>query len=111
MAMDEPAWDAFTRGSAIRRAGFAGFRRNVAVALGNWGSEAALPALGTALDDPHPIVRGHAAWALGRIGTARAAALLESRWRVEEDVEVRRELQEALDGDGTRATGERSTRP
>jgi epoxyqueuosine reductase QueG len=29
-------WDVWTRGSAIRRAGYAGFRRNVAVAIGNW---------------------------------------------------------------------------
>jgi len=34
-ALDEAAWNAFTRGSAIRRAGYAGLRRNVTVALGN----------------------------------------------------------------------------
>lgn len=33
MKMDEDEWGAFTRGSAIRRAGYAGLRRNVAVAL------------------------------------------------------------------------------
>lgn len=34
MAMDEAGWDAFSRGSAVRRAGYAGLERNVAVALG-----------------------------------------------------------------------------
>lgn len=34
MAMDEAGWDAFSRGSAIRRAGYAGLKRNVAAALG-----------------------------------------------------------------------------
>lgn len=34
MRMTREEWDAFSRGSAIRRAGYAGFKRNVAVALG-----------------------------------------------------------------------------
>ncbi len=72
MAMDEAAWDEFSRGSAIRRVKRAGFLRNVAVALGNWGSPEAVPALVRALEDPEPLVRGHAAWVLGRIGTAQA---------------------------------------
>jgi hypothetical protein len=36
MRMSYEEGDAWTRGSAIRRAGCAGFRRNVAVALGTW---------------------------------------------------------------------------
>src|SRR5690606_5091260 len=54
MGMDEAAWDAFSRGSAIRRAKRAGFLRNVAVALGNWGAPEAVPALVRALEDPEP---------------------------------------------------------
>jgi epoxyqueuosine reductase len=41
--------------------------RNVAVALGNWGSPEALPALEKALADPEPLVREHAAWAINQI--------------------------------------------
>jgi hypothetical protein len=37
-ALDEAAWDSFSRGSPIRRVGRAGLARNVCVALGNWGS-------------------------------------------------------------------------
>jgi hypothetical protein len=51
----------------------------VAVALGNWGSPEAVPVLATALHDDEPLVRGHAAWALGRIGTEAA---LEEVWPV-----------------------------
>ncbi len=105
LAMDEAGWEAFSRGSAIRRAGYAGFRRNVIVAIGNWlagASEragsgalegvAAVAALLAALDDAEPLVRGHAAWGLGRVGTAEARRALESRLEVEEDPFVREEL-------------------
>jgi len=46
----------------------------VCVALGNRRDAGSLPALARAADrDPSPLVRGHAAWALGRIGAAHAA--------------------------------------
>jgi epoxyqueuosine reductase len=67
-ALNEAAWDAFSIGSPIRRAGRAGFARNVCVALGNWGSAEAVPVLTLALRDPDPMVREHATWALGEIG-------------------------------------------
>jgi epoxyqueuosine reductase len=67
MSMDESGWEAFSRGSALRRAGRPAFLRNVAVALGNWGSPEAVPVLSSALSDPDPLVRGHSVWALGGI--------------------------------------------
>ena len=76
MALSEESWDAFSRGSAIRRAGRAGFARNVCVALGNWLAQApdrpneALRVLGDALQDPDALVREHAAWALSTRGHA-----------------------------------------
>jgi epoxyqueuosine reductase len=42
-------------------------KRNAAVVLGNVGTLADLPVLLQALDDPEPLVRDHAAWALGRL--------------------------------------------
>jgi epoxyqueuosine reductase len=72
MALDPDAWEAFSRGSAIRRAGKAGFARSVYVALGNWGSLEAVPVLERALEDPDPLVREHATWALGQVGSAWA---------------------------------------
>jgi epoxyqueuosine reductase len=72
------------------------FQRNAAVALGNTGDPAHVPALGRALEDPEPVVRGHAAWALGRIGGHPARARLESALGREDDAGVRREIAEAL---------------
>jgi epoxyqueuosine reductase len=72
MRMSFEEWDVWTRGSAIRRAGYAGFRRNVAVGMGNWlasvdeAPEEAVAVLRKALGDEEPLVREHAAWALER---------------------------------------------
>jgi epoxyqueuosine reductase len=96
MEMDEAAWNDFSRGSALRRGKRAGFLRNVAVALGNWGSPAAVPALVRALGDGEPLVRGHAAWALGRVGGDEAHNALKARLEVELDSSVRAELESEL---------------
>jgi len=95
MALDPEAWEAFSRGSAIRRAGRAGFARNICVALGNWGSPEAVPVLTRALADPEPLVRGHAAWALGRVGGAAAREGLFGAASSEEDAWVSAELEDA----------------
>ena len=53
-------------------------QRNAAVALGNYGDPAYIPDPRQALAaDPEEIVRSHAAWALGRIGTPEARQVLE----------------------------------
>ncbi len=58
-----------TRGSAIRRAGYEGWMRNVAVALGNAAtSPEVTAALKSRLDFPSAMVREHIAWALKRHG-------------------------------------------
>lgn len=84
------------RWSAIRRAHRGGLLRKVAVALGNWGSAEAVPALVRALVDPEPLVRGHAARALGRIATAEALAGLSSGLPRETDALVRGQIELAL---------------
>lgn len=85
-----------TKGSAIRRARYAGFLRNVAIALGNSGDSRALPALVEALDHAEPLVRGHSAWALGRLGERQALAPLRQRLGREEKDVVREEIEWAL---------------
>jgi HEAT repeat protein len=95
MALDPEAWEAFSRGSAIRRAGRAGFARNVCVALGNWGSPEAVPVLTRALGDPEPLVRGHAACALGRMGGAAAREGLSGAASSDEDAWVSVGLEDA----------------
>jgi epoxyqueuosine reductase len=74
LGLDERGFDTLFERSPIRRAGRAGFLRNVCVALGNRGEAAAAPALAAALaHDADALVRMHAAWALGEIGHASAA--------------------------------------
>jgi epoxyqueuosine reductase len=74
-----------------------GLLRNVAVALGNWGDPAAVPALTRALVDAEPLIRGHAAWALGCIASCDAQGVLEQALNREADGWVREELQQALE--------------
>ncbi len=63
----ESEWRTRTAGSAIRRAGYEGWLRNIAVALGNAPTEPSIVAALTARgDDPSPIVREHVAWGLRR---------------------------------------------
>jgi len=73
MALDDDEFRRRFRGSPILRPKRRGLLRNVAVALGNWGNAAARPPLCAALDDPEPLVREHARWALGKIGRDSAA--------------------------------------
>jgi HEAT repeat protein len=49
-----------------------------------------------ALADEEPLVRGHAAWALGRIGTEAARQALRGRDGVEGEAWVREEIEAAL---------------
>ncbi|HEY6866111.1 MAG TPA: tRNA epoxyqueuosine(34) reductase QueG [Candidatus Eisenbacteria bacterium] len=78
LALDDDAFMQLFAGSPIRRARRGGFLRNVCVALGNRREAAAVPALARALAaDPEPLVRAHAAWALGEIGTALGAESAE----------------------------------
>jgi epoxyqueuosine reductase len=66
-AWSEADWDARTAGSAIRRAGYEGWLRNVAVALGNAPRDAAaVRALRARADHESPVVREHVSWALQR---------------------------------------------
>ena len=92
LLLDDESFRARFKGTPLRRAKRDGFLRNVAIALGNSGDPAALPALITALDDPSPLVREHIAWAVGRIGGPAALAVLQARLAVEDDARVREEI-------------------
>jgi epoxyqueuosine reductase len=70
--------------------------RNVCVALGNWGDPAAVPGLADALHDQEPLVRGHAAWALGRIASPAARQALLAAEVTELDGYVGAEIARAL---------------
>jgi epoxyqueuosine reductase len=84
------------RGSPITRAKRRGLLRNVAVALGNLRDLRALSALEAALNDAEPLIRGHAAWALGRLGGRVAQQGLQAALSTEHDADVRAEMALAL---------------
>jgi epoxyqueuosine reductase len=98
MGMDQAEFSRRFKGSPVKRAKRRGLLRNVAVALGNWGSPEAVPVLAAALNDDEPLIRGHAAWALGRISCEPAVKALRRRLGLEDDAWVREELLLALDG-------------
>jgi epoxyqueuosine reductase len=86
------------RDSPIMRAKRKGYLRNVAVALGNLRSQEAVPRLARAMMlDHEPLVRAHAAWALGRIGGRTARHALERAIGIENDMMVKLEIQVSLD--------------
>lgn len=97
LSLSQEAFSARFKGSAIKRTKRHGLARNAAIALGNARDPATVPALATALiQDPEPVVRGAAAWALGRIRTPEALeALHEARPR-EDDATVQDEIDRAL---------------
>ncbi len=82
--------------SPVKRAKWTGIRRNAAVALGNIGDPAAIPALVRALNSESFLVRGHAAWALGRLGGREASTSLLARKPIEDDSWVLEEIDLAL---------------
>lgn len=84
------------RNGALLRVKRDGFVRNVVVALGNSRRPEAVPVLTRALGDGSALVRGHAAWALGRIGDVEARAALAQALNAESDTEVQEEIELAL---------------
>jgi epoxyqueuosine reductase len=98
LALTPQAFNRKFKGSPLKRAKRRGYLRNVAVALGNRRDPRAVPALAQSLaGDPEPLVRSHAAWALGQIGGEPARrALLEARQK-EQDTSVLAEIESALE--------------
>ena len=94
--MDETQFRQRFAGTPLMRAKRVGMQRNACVALGNLGDATAEPALARALASEFPLVRQHAAWALGRIGGDEAFAALRAAERVEPDEDVRAEIRLAL---------------
>jgi epoxyqueuosine reductase len=66
-AMDEAEFERVFNGSPVRRAGFAGLRRNVAIAMGNSGAQAFAPRLRAWADAADEALRGAARWALAKL--------------------------------------------
>ncbi len=109
---DETTFKAKFAETPLLRTGREGLRRNVCIALGNEGGANAISDLKGVLEtDPSPVVRGAAAWALGRIGArtgSRAAhAYLVRAATGEADAEVSEEIAQArAEAEAGRADGD-----
>ncbi len=110
LRLTDEEFKAMFRRSPILRTKRRGLLRNACVALGNVGRPEAVPALTESLrSDPEPLVRAHAAWALGRIGgTGSQTALREAEGR-ERDPAVLDEIRLALEEAQGAASGDRAT--
>jgi epoxyqueuosine reductase len=65
--MDEETYRRIFRGSPVKRAKFAGLKRNVAIAMGNSGNKGFMPDLQKMANEPDAVVAEHAQWALTKL--------------------------------------------
>ena len=97
LEMDDNTFRNIYQNSPIKRAKRVGLQRNACVALGNNGDPNAVDPLSQALINCEPLVRCHAAWALGRIGGISAIAALKSALCNETHSQVVEEIKSALE--------------
>ncbi|MFS2319116.1 tRNA epoxyqueuosine(34) reductase QueG [Maricaulis sp. D1M11] len=91
VALDDESFRLVFTASPVKRIGRDRFVRNVLIACGNSGDVTLVPAIVERLDDPSPLVRGMAIWALKRLDPARFAAEKQLRHPSETDADTCRE--------------------
>ena len=96
LALDNAAFNQRFANSPIKRIRRRRLLRNACVAAGNWGSETAVPALIKLLTDEEPLIRGHAAWALGQIGSREGKTAVWTAKQTEIDQDVLQEMASVL---------------
>lgn len=96
LAMTKSQFRAWFGPTSMAWRGKAVLQRNAAVALGNSRDPGAIGPLIGALADRKPLVRGHAAWALGELGGESARNALTALLQREENVWVCEEARSAL---------------
>ena len=69
LALDDAAFRARFAGTPVKRTGRERFLRNCLIAAGNSGDGSLVPAVSRLLDDPQPLIRSMAVWALGELAT------------------------------------------
>ncbi|PIC69554.1 tRNA epoxyqueuosine(34) reductase QueG [Sporosarcina sp. P16b] len=73
-------------------------QRNALIALAHFKDESAIPELTRLIkEDPRPMIRGTAAWALGEIGTTEGLEVLKEVLLIEEDEFVVSEITKAME--------------
>jgi epoxyqueuosine reductase len=94
--LDDAGFRALFKKSPVKRIGRARFLRNVLIAIGNSGDTARACEAEHMLDDPSPLIRGAAIWALGRLDRSRLVACADKRRALESDASVALEWTAAL---------------
>ncbi len=95
--LDEAAFRVMFRKSPIKRIGRDRFLRNVLIAIGNSGEASLAAEARRLLDDPSPLVRAMAVWALSRLlDRGELESLAASHGRRETDPDVAGEWQSAI---------------
>ncbi len=96
LLLDDATFRTFFSGSPVKRIGRDRFLRNVLIAAGNSDHPSLVAPVRALLDDPSPLVRGAAVWALSRLLPDHEFAALAGRALASEsDEEVRGEWQAA----------------
>ena len=92
LVLDDPAFRTLFSGSPVKRIGRDRFLRNVLSAAGNSQDQTLLAQVEHLLDDPAPVVRGAAVWAVKQLATLERFTILQKRLASgEEDDTVRAE--------------------
>jgi len=86
--LDDEAFRALFKNSAVKRTGRARFVRNVLIAIGNSGDAGLAEEAERLLSDASPLVRGAAVWALARLDRARLLRGAGPRRAAESDPDV-----------------------
>ena len=105
--LDEDQWRTRFRKTPLWRAKRRGLLRNAAIVLGNQEPGIATAQLCRHLDDPDPVIRGAVAWALRQDQSLEARAALAARLEIEQDSEVRGELESACRTEPPKSAGTR----
>ena len=95
--LDDAGFRALFAKSPVKRTGRDRFIRNVLTAIGNSGDASLAREAERLLDDPSPLVRGAAVWALGQLDPERLASLASMHRAAEIDAGVTDEWACALD--------------
>jgi epoxyqueuosine reductase len=93
--LDDAAFRALFSKSPVKRIGRDRFLRNVLIAIGNSGETALASEAERLLDDPSPLVRGAAVWALGQLLPRERIAAIAAQW-IENDPSVSGEWSAAI---------------
>ena len=88
LTLDDAAFRTFFSGSPVKRIGRDRFVRNVLIAAGNSGDKVLIGPCCALSDDPSPVVRGMAVWALSRLMEAGEFSVFAAQRADEKDDDV-----------------------